>query len=311
MLNCNKVGLIKNKRDEGMKIQTGVMPFRGYRIYYRIVGDLTSRLIPLLLLHGGPGSTHNYFEVFDQFVAQTGRPVVMYDQIGCGLSSIPDDPSLWQATTWLSELQALRDYLGLTKVHLLGQSWGGMLAISYLCDEQPRGIQSLILASTLSSAKLWAQEQHRLIKLMPAAEQAAIAQAEATGDFTTAAYLAANAHFMTLHATGPLTADSPEFLRRPKKAGTVAYETAWGPNEYCPTGTLREFDYTAQLAQIKLPTLVTSGVNDLCTPLIAKTMVDQLPNASWRLFAHSRHMAFIDETSAYFDQLTTWLTAHD
>lgn len=294
-----------------MTVQTGYMPFQGYQTYYRIVGDLNSDLTPLLLLHGGPGSTHNYFEVFDRFVAQTGRPVVMYDQIGCGLSSMPNNPSLWQASTWLAELQALRRYLNLDKLHLLGQSWGGMLAIRYLCDCRPQGIQSLILASTLSSAKLWAQEQHRLIKLMPAAEQSAIAQAEVTGAFTTPAYLSANAHFMTLHATGPITAASPEFLRRPKKAGTMSYETAWGPNEYCPTGTLRDYDYTKKLAKITCPTLVTSGVNDLCTPLIAKTMVDQLPKADWTLFAHSRHMAFIDETAAYFNRLATWLAQQD
>jgi len=294
-----------------MQVQTGYLPFRGYQTYYRIVGDLNSELTPLLLLHGGPGSTHNYFESFDRLAEQTGRPIVMYDQLGCGESSMPIDKRLWEASTWIAELKALRTYLGLDRVHLLGQSWGGMLAIIYLCDHHPEGIQSLILASTLSSAKLWAQEEHRLIKAMPLAEQQAIAQAEATGNFSEPAYQAANDHFMQLHASGPVTAASPEFLRRPKRAGTVAYETAWGPNEYCPTGTLRDYDYTEKLAQINTPTLVTSGVNDLCTPLIAKTMVDHLPNADWTLFAHSRHMAFIDEPAAYFKRLESWLAQQD
>lgn len=290
-----------------MKIQEGYMPFRSYQTYYRVVGDLTSGLTPLLLLHGGPGSTHNYFEAFDELAAQTGRPVVMYDQLGCGKSSHPADTSLWRAETWVAELQALRDYLHLDRVHLLGQSWGGMLAIIYLCDYQPAGIQSLILASTLSSAKLWAQEQHRMIRFMAPADQEAIKLAEATGDFTSAAYLAANDRYMVAHAAGPVTADSPEFLRRPKQSGTVAYETAWGPNEYFPTGTLKNYDYTEKLTQLTTPTLVTSGTNDLCTPLVAKTMVDHLQHAEWTLFAHSRHMAFIDETPAYFARLTRWL----
>ncbi|AKP64467.1 alpha beta hydrolase [Levilactobacillus koreensis JCM 16448] len=294
-----------------MKIEEGIMPFGQYQTYYRVVGDLAAGQVPLLLLHGGPGSTHNYFEVFDQLAEETGRPVVMYDQLGCGKSSQPNDPSLWQATTWVAELKALRAYLGLKRVHLLGQSWGGMLAIIYLCDHQPAGIQSLILASTLSSAKLWAQEQHRLIRFMAPADQRAIAQAEVTGDFTTPAYLAANQRFMEAHAAGPVTAVSPEFLRRPKQAGTVAYNTAWGPNEYCPTGTLGDYDYTTKLAQITVPTLVTSGTNDLCTPLVAKTMVDQLPNAEWTLFAHSRHMAFIDEAPAYRERLARWLRENE
>ncbi len=287
------------------------MPFGEYQTYYRVVGDLQAGPTPLLLLHGGPGSTHNYFEAFDQLAAKTGRPIVMYDQLGCGQSSMPGDDSLWQASTWVAELQALRDYLGLKRVHLLGQSWGGMLAIIYLCDHQPAGIQSLILASTLSSAKLWQQEQHRMIRFMASADQAAIAQAEASGDYTEPAYLAANDRYMLAHAAGPVTADSPEFLRRAKRSGTAAYNVAWGPNEYCPTGTLQAYDYTAKLAKITMPTLVTSGTNDLSTPLVAKTMVDHLPHAEWSLFAHSRHMAFIDEPIAYFERLTQWLAAHD
>lgn len=294
-----------------MDIQEGYMPFGQYQTYYRVVGAANPDKVPLLLLHGGPGSTHNYFEVFDQLAAATGRQVVMYDQLGCGRSSMPDDPSLWQAQTWVAELQALRQYLGLTRVHLLGQSWGGMLAIIYLCDHAPQGIQSLILASTLSSAKLWEREEHRLISFMAPADQAAIAHAEATNDFTGAAYQAANARFMQAHAAGPVTAESPEFLRREKRSGTADYVTAWGPNEYCPTGTLADYDYTEKLATIATPTLVTSGVNDLSTPLVAKTMVDHLPNADWTLFSHSRHMAFIDETDAYLARLTAWLGDHD
>jgi len=294
-----------------MQITEGFMPFQNYHTYYRVVGDLNNGQTPLLLLHGGPGSTHNYFEAFDELTAQTGRPIVMYDQLGCGKSDMPADTSLWQAATWVAELQALRDYLGLKHVHLLGQSWGGMLAIIYLCDHQPQGIQSLTLASTLSSAKLWAQEQHRMIGFMAPADQAAIAQAETTGDFTQPAYLAANQHFMTRHAAGPVTAASPEFLRRSKRSGTAAYTTAWGPNEYFPSGNLKDYEHTEKLTRLTVPTLVTSGVNDLCTPLVAKTMVDHLPHAEWTLFAHSRHMAFIEETPAYLARLTTWLAQND
>lgn len=294
-----------------MQIQEGFMPFQGYQTYYRIVGELDNGQTPLLLLHGGPGSTHNYFEAFDELTATTGRPIVMYDQLGCGRSDMPDAPQLWRASTWVAELQALRDYLGLTKLHLLGQSWGGMLAIIYLCDYQPQGIQSLTLASTLSSARLWAQEQHRMIGFMSATDQTAIAQAERSGDFTAPAYLTANQHFMTRHAAGSVTAASPEFLRRPKRQGTVAYNVAWGPNEYSPTGTLKDYEYTAKLADLTTPTLVTSGVNDLCTPLVAKTMVDQLPHAEWTLFAHSRHMAFIEEPTAYRTRLAAWLQQND
>lgn len=102
----------------------------------------------------------------------------------------------------MNELIELRKYLGLNELHLLGQSWGGMLSIEYLCDHKPEGIKSVILSSTHPSSKLWAQEQHRMIKFMSQEDQDAIAKAEATGNFDDPAYLAANERFMLLHAAG-------------------------------------------------------------------------------------------------------------
>lgn len=117
-----------------MKITEGYMPFQGYQTYYRIIGEAKNNTAPLLLLHGGPGSSHNYFEILDD-LANAGFQLIMYDQLGCGKSSAPDQPELWQAQTWIDELAALRDYLDLGHVHLLGQSFGGMLAIMYLLEK--------------------------------------------------------------------------------------------------------------------------------------------------------------------------------
>ena len=146
-----------------IKITDGYMPFHGYKTYFRIAGDLAgSDKTPLLLLHGGPGSTHNYFELLDP-LSKDGRPVISYDQIGCGNSYLDGHPELWKAETWIEELTALREYLHLDHVHLLGQSWGGMLAIEYLIEKKPAGVRSVILSSTLSSSQLWSREQHRRI----------------------------------------------------------------------------------------------------------------------------------------------------
>lgn len=291
-------------------IQEGILPFQKYQTYYRIVGTPSQRA-PLLMLHGGPGSTHNYFEVFDEFAERTGRQLIMYDQLGCGQSSIPDDPAVYNAETWVAELQNLRDQLHLDQIHLMGQSWGGMLAIIYLCDYLPAGIKSVILASTLSSAQLWSTENHRLIKQLPRDEQNAIAAAELHNDFSGKAYQKANAHFMALHSHAPYSATAPECLRCPKKVGTEAYNTAWGPNEYTPNGNLADYEYTAQLHHLYAPTLITSGTNDLCTPLIAKTMFDALPNAKWELFPNARHMSFVEQPDQYQRVLARWLADHD
>lgn len=294
-----------------LQIKTGYLRFGKYRTYYRIVGEPSPKP-PLVLLHGGPGSTHNYFEVLDQLAQNDHRQLIMYDQLGCGLSSIPDEtPAIYNQTTWVNQLIQLREQLNLDRIHLLGQSWGGMLAIIYLCDYQPAGIQSVILASTLSSARLWGSEQHRLIKFLPLDEQAAIAKAEQTGDYHRSDYFKANAHYMKLHSADEPTLTSPECLRRAKKVGTISYETAWGPNEYTPLGNLKNYDYTNQLANLDLPALITSGTNDLCTPLVAKTMADHLPNATWHLFANTRHMSFVEKTTEYEQLLQSWLDQHD
>lgn len=293
-----------------MKITEGYMPYLGYQTYYRIVGECTEGKKPLLLLHGGPGSTHNYFEVFDE-LADEGRAIIMYDQLGCGNSFVENRPELWCSETWDNELIELRKHLGLDQVHILGQSWGGMLLIEYLINYKPEGVQSAILSSTLPSAKLWAQEQHRQMRFMPKEMQEAIAKAEESGNFDDPEYLKANDEFMLRHCAGAVTEDSPECLRRPKKSGVEAYVYGWGPNEYVPSGSLKDFEYTDQLHTINVPTLITSGTNDLCSPLVAKTMYDRIPNAKWELFEDSRHMPFVEEHAKYMQLMREWLKAND
>lgn len=294
-----------------MKIEEGYMPYLGYKTYYRIVGEQRGDKKPLVLLHGGPGSTHNYFELLDD-IASDGRQLIMYDQLGCGKSAIESNPELWHKETWANELIELRKYLGLDEIHLLGQSWGGMLTFIYMCDYHPQGVKSMILSGTLPSAKLWAQEQHRMINnFMSPKDVAAINKAEQTGNYDDPDYIAANDLFMEQHAAATPTADSPEPLRRKKVAGTESYMVAWGPNEYSPEGTLHDYDYMDQMKDIKTPTLITSGINDLCTPLIAKTMYDNIPGSKWELFAHSRHMPFVEENDKYEQILTKWLDDHD
>ena len=293
-----------------MKIQEGYMPYLGYQTYYRIVGEKQQGKAPLLLLHGGPGSTHNYFEVLDR-MAQTGRQVISYDQLGCGNSFVEGHAELWTPETWLGELKALVKYLHLDKFHILGQSWGGMLVIQYLIDEKPEEVATAILSSTLPASWLWSKEQHRLIKFMSREDQDAIVRAEETGNYDDPAYLLANDHFMALHCAGEVTEDSPECLRRPKRSGAESYLYGWGPNEYTPLGTLKDFDYIDRLDEITAPCLIMSGTNDLCTPLIAKTMYDGIPITQWELFDDCRHMPFVEQTSHYCEVLSQWLDAFD
>ena len=116
---------------------------------------------------------------------------------------------------------------------------------------------------------------------------------------------------MLRHAAGEVTEDSPECLKRPKKAGKEAYVVGWGPNEYTPMGTLKDYDVTEQLADIKEPALVISGGNDLCTPYIAKYMYDRIPNSRWELFRTCRHMCFVEDTDRYVELMKEWLNQYD
>lgn len=293
-----------------MKIIEGTVPFHGYQTWYRLVGECTGNQKPLVLLHGGPGSTHNYFELLDS-LARQGRALLMYDQLGCGNSYLDGHPELWNFDTWDEELLNLLDRLHITEYHLLGQSWGGMLAMGFLLKHQPDGCRSVILSSTLSSASLWAHEQHRLITFLSEEEQAAIAEAEKTGEFSSEAYQKANAHFMVQHCAAVPSENDPECLRRPKKSGSEAYLYGWGPNEYNPTGSLGSFEITDRLNELHVPALIMSGTNDLCTPLVAKTMYDHLPDAEWHLFDGCRHMCFAEHPEEYQNILNSWMLAHD
>lgn len=291
------------------KVEEGYMPFMGHKVYYRMVGERHEGKAPIVLLHGGPGSTHNYFELLDQ-IAETGHQVIMYDQLGCGLSYVDGHPELWKTSTWVEELDSLRHYLHLDQVHLLGQSWGGMLALAYVYNCHPMGVKSLILSSTNPSASMWVKEQHRLVKYLPKKEQKAIERAEATENFDDKAYQRAIAHYMELHCAAPVKPSDPECLRRPKQSGKLSYICGWGPNELNATGDLKDFEYLDKMRSILIPTLIISGSEDLCTPAIAKAMNDALPNSRWELFAGSRHMPFVEDHDRYCQVLAQWLLTH-
>ena len=294
-----------------MEIREGYMPFLEYKTYYRVVGKNTGNKKPLVLLHGGPGSTHSYFEVLDRIAEEDGRQLVMYDQIGCGNSYVENRPDLWNSKVWIEELIELRKHLGLDEIHLLGQSWGGMQTLEYVCNYKPEGLKSIILSSTLPASWLWAEEAQRMIAQMPQDMQDAIKKATESGDYSSPEYQAAEAEYMRQHCAGEVTENDPECLRRPKKAGRESYVVGWGPNEFTPLGTLKDYDVIDQLGDIKEPALIINGGNDLCTPYVAKFMYDRIPNSEWELFRTCRHMCFVEDNDHYVEVLKKWMNKND
>ena len=183
---------------DGRPVAEGFVPFRGFRTWYRVVGAPEEPgKAPVLVLHGGPGASHDYLEPLAA-LAGSGRRVVFYDQLGCGRSDRPHDPSLWTVGLFVEELAAVRSALGLSRVHLLGQSWGGMLAMEAALSLAP-GLVSLVLADAPASMDLWVSEANRLRAGLPPEVQAVLRRHEEAGTTNAAEYQDAAMVFTRRH----------------------------------------------------------------------------------------------------------------
>jgi L-proline amide hydrolase len=244
--------------------------------------------LPLLCLHGGPGGTH--LPLAETLAALAdGRRVVFYDQLGSGDSDRPDDPSLWTVETFVEQLESVRDGLGLDELHLFGSSWGGMLALEYAFTKPP-GLTSLILNSTPTSAPRWAEEAERLYAGLPAG----LDEKGAEGEFK-------RRHIIRLDP-------EPEVLPRARaKFGTQVYESMWGPNEFTVTGTLKDWDVIDRLGEIDVPTLITSGRHDECTPTLVEPLHHGIAGSEWVLFEDSAHMPYLEEPERYLEVVGAFL----
>lgn len=294
-------------------IKEGYLSFLGYKTYYRIVNP-NGKKVPLVILHGGPGSTHNSYEVLDECAFVYDRPIVRYDQIGCGLSSLESPhPYLWHASTWMDELSNLREKLNLNRIHLIGHSWGGRLALLYRINRKPDGVVSLTLSSTLSSASLWREETHHLLSYLPKEEKEVLLKAERENDFSSLEYSNAYEHYYRLFIGGPFKKGiDPDCLTREKKKGDEAYLTAWGPCEFNPTGTLKDYEVTPRRDEIKCPVLLLSGERDESTPYQNKVRYEALSTKKkWCLYPNSRHRTYIDCQKKFEDDLFSFLDEND
>jgi L-proline amide hydrolase len=281
----------------------GRIPFRGHQVWYRIVGDREEPgRQPVLLLHGGPGATHDYLESLEA-LAETGRRAIFYDQLGCGRSDLPDDPSLFTVELFVDEVDAVRGELGLDRIHLFGSSWGGMLAMEYALT-QPDGLASLVLASSPASMPQWVAETGRLRGLLPEDVQEALDRNEAAGttdsqEYEDACLVFYKRHVCRLDEWPDYVVRSFDFMQR----HGLVYRTMNGPSEFHVTGTLREWDVTGRLDEIRVPTLVVSGEHDEATPAINRTVSEGIPGARSVILPGCSHMAHVEDPEGYVELL--------
>jgi proline iminopeptidase len=178
--------VVSSCSNTGLESGEGFVDVDGGRVWYRIAGSGTAT--PLLLLHGGPGAPSYYLNPLEGVAVD--RPVVFYDQLGAGRSDKPMDESLWTVDRFVRELAQVRETLGLDKVHILGHSWGSMLAMDYLLTD-PEGVESVIFASPVMSTRRWSEDAERLIAAMPTQYQRAIEENERAGTTDSEDYQAA------------------------------------------------------------------------------------------------------------------------
>ena len=283
----------------------GTVGFRGYRTWYKIVGklDSVSRKLPLLVLHGGPGFPHDYLEDLAQ-LADGGRAVVFYDQLGCGKSDHPDEPGLWVMDTFVEEVNGIREGIGLDRLHLLGHSWGGWLALEYVL-RRPPGLASLVLASTCASVPAFAAETKRLKESLPVDLQETIDRHEAAGTTDDGAYVEATMAYYTQWVCRRYP--FPEHVMRSfTNIREEVYGAMQGP-EWNVTGNLKDWDVTDRLGELDLPVLITSGRYDEMTPTLVQPLVESIRGAESVLFEESAHLAMAEEPELYLRVVESFL----
>jgi L-proline amide hydrolase len=276
----------------------GHVTWDGHSTWYSVAGDLdTSDKLPLVALHGGPGAPSYYLSSLAE-LADSGRPVVLYDQLGCGRSDrVPDASSdFWTIDLFKRELTELLAALGIADgYHLYGQSWGGMLALEHAFTH-PSGLKSLILANSLASTALWISEAQRLVGELPDETRAAIERHEAAGTTDDAEYFTATLAFYQRHLCriDPFPDELMQSFMALQEDNRV-YASMWGPSEFTCTGSLGTWDVTARLGEIDVPTLLLSGRYDEATPAVVQPMHEGIAGSEWVVLENSSHSSHVEE----------------
>ncbi|MFJ8810859.1 proline iminopeptidase-family hydrolase [Streptomyces sp. NPDC102490] len=287
----------------------GTVPFGPYKTWYRVTGDLDSGHPALVVVHGGPGSTHDYLLRLAEFSAH-GRPVVHYDQLGNGGSThLPErGPDFWTVDLFLAELRNLVQRLGLKDYVLFGQSWGGLLSAKY-ASTRPAGLRGLVIANAPASYPLWLEEMEILRSRLPPGVDETLRRHEAAGTTDTEEYHAAAMHFYERHVCRlkPWPRDWQATFYELFNDPTVYYAMN-GPSEFHVNGTLKDWGVLDCAADIAVPTLLISGRHDEATERTVQPYADLIPDVRWEILEESSHVPHLEEPERFDAVLHDFLT---
>ena len=282
----------------------GYVKVPGGSVWYGVAGS-DKKGAPLLTLHGGPGAPHDYLEPLAELADE--RPVIFYDQLGCGNSDKPSDNSLWTVGRFSHELACVRTALGIDKFHLLGQSWGTMLAVDYML-RNPKDVKSLILSAPAISASRFVSDVREYLGDLPEDKKEIIAACEAEGRYDSEEYADAVMAFYRLHLCR--MDPWPECLQRTvDRMGQEVYSYMWGASEFTLTGTLKDFERADYLGKINVPTLFTCGRYDESTPNATAYYSSKLPGSRVVVFEDASHNHHLEKKEEYLRVVREFLGA--
>jgi proline iminopeptidase len=297
----------------GVRMIPVTTPKGTFKVWTKRVGN--NPRVKVLLLHGGPGATHEYLEGFDSFLPAAGIEYYYYDQLGSAYSDQPQEPELWDIPRFVDEVEQVRTALGLDAGNfvLYGQSWGGILAIEYALAH-PEQLKGLVISNMMSSIP--AYNEYARTTLMPAMDPSVLAEIQAlekAGDNLNPRYMELLVPHYYEHHILRMPADQwPDPVNRAfARMNHDVYVPMQGPSEMGASGKLLEWDRSADLAKITVPTLVIGARHDTMDPKHMEWMAGQFPNGSYLYCPEGSHMALYDDQAAYFAGLIEFLSALD
>lgn len=283
--------------------EQGTIDSHGGKIWFGISGDRASSETSLIVIHGGPGMSHNYLYPLVDLADE--RPVIFYDQLDAGLSERPNDPENWHISRFLLEVDDLRESLDLQRVAIFGNSWGGTIAAAYSA-RAPAGVEKLVLSSPLLNTDMWLRDNNIHREHLPEEALRVMRKCEGAGQESSPEYQNSVDIFYARHFCR-VTPWPDYVIDTMNSLNGTCYAGMWGPNEFTCNGLLRDYDGLAELETIQAPTLVTCGEFDEAAPASCKAFAKLIPDARYVEFEGASHLTFVESRETYIKILRQFL----
>ena len=275
-----------------------------YNVWTKRIGN---GKIKVLLLHGGPGFSHDYMECFEDFLPQEGIEFYYYDQLGCGYSDHPTDTSLWNIPRYVEEVEQVRKGLGLDSFYLFGHSWGSMLAMEYLQKYQGHVKAAILSNMTAGIASYLPYAEGLKQKFFSVADLKTFDSLDRLHKYDSPEYQNLLMNDLYTHTICSLNPWPEPLTRIFGKANTSIYIQMQGVDEFHVTGNFKNWDMWGRLKNITVPTLVIGGKNDEMNPDDMKREGDSIPNSRTYICANGSHMSMYDDQQNYFRELLRFI----